>query len=72
MNVVFMPKNMSREELLSGVRSLYRDFYSISYTIKRVVKSIRLGFYPFILVLERNFAASMRFINNECIVSRIR
>jgi radical SAM superfamily enzyme YgiQ (UPF0313 family) len=58
-NIVFMPKNINREELLGGVRILYRDFYSISYTIKRVVKSIRLGFYPFILVLERNLAASM-------------
>jgi len=59
LNVVFIPKNMTTEELLSGVRSLYRDFYSTSYTIKRVVKSFRLGFYPFILVLERNFAAGM-------------
>jgi radical SAM superfamily enzyme YgiQ (UPF0313 family) len=59
LNVVFLPKNMKPEELILGVRKMYRDFYSISYTIKRVVKSIRLGFYPFILVLERNFAASM-------------
>ncbi len=58
-NVVFMPKNISPAELLSGVRNIYRDFYSIPYTIKRVVKSVRLGFYPFILVLERNLAASM-------------
>lgn len=59
LNVVFMPKNMTPEELILGVRKMYRDFYSISYTIKRVVKSIGLGFYPFVLVLERNFAASM-------------
>lgn len=59
LNVVFIPKNMTPEELLSGVRKMCRDFYSKSYTIKRVVKSFRLGFYPFILVLERNFAASM-------------
>jgi radical SAM superfamily enzyme YgiQ (UPF0313 family) len=59
LNVVFLPKNMTPDELLNGVRKIYRDFYSTFYTIKRVVKSIRLGFYPFILVLERNFAASM-------------
>ena len=58
-NVVFKPKNMTPEELMHGVRKMYRDFYSTSYNIRRVVKSIRLGFYPFILMLERNFAASM-------------
>ena len=58
-NVVFRPKNMTPDELLQGVREMYRDFYSTSYNVRRVIKSIRLGFYPFILMLERNFAASM-------------
>ena len=57
--VVFMPKNMTPEELLWGVRKTYSDFYSVQYTAKRVANSIRLGLYPFILVLERNFAASI-------------
>jgi len=58
-NVVFKPKNMSPEELLQGVRGIYRDFYSTPFNVRRVVKSIRLGFYPFMLMFERNFAASM-------------
>ena len=59
MNVMFKPKNMTPEELLHGVRKVYSGFYSMQYSLKRVVKSIRLGFYPFVLILERNFAASM-------------
>lgn len=58
-NVVFKPKNMTPEQLLQGVRKIYKDFYSTKYTTIRVSKSIKLGFYPFILILERNLAASM-------------
>jgi len=58
-NVVFKPKNMTPDELLQGVRKMYKDFYSTSYNVRRVVKSMKLGFYPFILMLERNFAASI-------------
>jgi len=58
-NVVFEPKNMTPEELLQGVRRMYIEFYSTSYTVKRVVKSLRLGLYPFFLVLARNAVANM-------------
>jgi len=58
-NVVFTPKYMNPEELIQGVRKIYGGFYSLPYTVKRVLRSFRLGFYPFILILERNFAASM-------------
>ena len=58
-NVVFKPKNMTPEELLQGVRRMYVEFYSTSYTLKRVVKSLRLGLYPFFLVLARNAVANM-------------
>ena len=58
-NVVFEPKNMTPEELLQGVRRMYAEFYSTSYTVKRVVKSLRLGLYPFFLVLARNAVANM-------------
>ena len=58
-NVVFKPKNMTPEELIRGVRKIYGGYYSILYSVKRVIRSFRLGFYPFILILERNFAASM-------------
>lgn len=58
-NVVFKPKNMSSNELSSGVTNLYKDFYSINYTIKRVIRALKLGFYPFLIVLNRNFIAHM-------------
>jgi hypothetical protein len=58
-NVVFKPKNMSSDELLDGVRKMYHDFYSTQYTVKRVVKSLHLGLYPFFIVLARNSVATM-------------
>ena len=58
-NVVFKPKNMTPYELLHGVRKMYKDFYSTPYNVRRVIKSMKFGIYPFILMLERNFAASM-------------
>jgi radical SAM superfamily enzyme YgiQ (UPF0313 family) len=58
-DVVFKPKNMSSDELLDGVRKAYSNFYSTPYTIKRVVKSLHLGLYPFFVVLARNAIAKM-------------
>jgi len=57
--VVFEPKNITKEELLDGVRKMYNEFYSTKYTIKRIVRSMRLGFYPFFMVLVRNTVANM-------------
>ena len=58
-NVVFEPKNMNPEELRKGVKRMYMEFYSTPYTVKRAIKSLRLGMYPFLLVLERNISANM-------------
>lgn len=58
-NPVFKPKNMTPEEILIGVRKMYYEYYSIPNNIKRIFKSMRLGFLPFLLVLQRTFAASM-------------
>jgi len=58
-NVVFTPKNMSSDELINGVRDLYKDFYSYNYTIKRVIRNLKFGIYPCLLVLERNITAYM-------------
>jgi len=58
-NVVYIPKNMTSSELLKGVRNLYNEFYSLPYTIRRAVRSMRYGLYPFLLVVERNFTAYM-------------
>ena len=58
-NVVFKPKNMTKKELTDGVKNMYSEFYSTPYTVKRILRSMRLGFYPFILVLIRNAISNM-------------
>ena len=58
-NVVFTPKHMTPEELLQGVRRMYSEFYSTPFTIQRIVKSLKLGLYPFFTVFTRNFIANM-------------
>jgi len=58
-NVVFKPKNMTADELTYGLRKMYIEFYSTGYTVKRIIRSLRLGFYPFFLVLARNAVANM-------------
>ena len=62
-NVVFKPKNMTPGELLIGVQKTHREFYSFNNVVKRTIKSIKLGFYPFFIVLERNFLAHMNMRN---------
>ena len=58
-NVVFEPKNMTPDELIQGLRKMYYEFYSTPYTVKRIVRSLKLGIYPFFLVLARNAIANM-------------
>ena len=58
-NVVFEPRNMTPEELRKGVKKMYMEFYSTPYTVKRAIKSLRLGMYQFFLVLERNISTNM-------------
>ena len=57
--VVFKPKNMTSHELIDGVRKMYVDFYSTQYTIKSVFRSLRLGMFPFFMVLGRNAIAKI-------------
>ena len=58
-NVVFTPKNMSAEELLYGVKYLYKNYYSPINTMKRIIRSFSLGVYPVFLIFIRNAIASM-------------
>lgn len=58
-NVVFKPKNMSAEELREGVIKMYSNFYSINHILKRIIRSMKLGFYPFFLILFRNIITTM-------------
>jgi radical SAM superfamily enzyme YgiQ (UPF0313 family) len=57
--VVFEPKNMTKEELIQGVKKMYNEFYSTPYTIKRIFRSLRLGFFPFFTVFVRNTIAKL-------------
>lgn len=58
-NVVFQPKNMNADELRYGIKKMYNTFYSNKNTFKRIIRSFRLGFYPFFLVLFRNLLANI-------------
>jgi radical SAM superfamily enzyme YgiQ (UPF0313 family) len=49
-HVVFKPKNMTPEELLSGIRGVVKEYTSPFNIIKRIVKSTQVGFYPFLSV----------------------
>ena len=54
-NVVFEPKNMSKEELERGFKKIYNEFNSVSNIIFRDFRSLGLGFYPFLATISRNF-----------------
>jgi radical SAM superfamily enzyme YgiQ (UPF0313 family) len=58
-NVVFNPKHMTPGELQQGVQQMYHDYYSPLKVLKRLVKSIRLGFFPFFSIFTRTFIATM-------------
>ncbi len=54
-NVVFEPKNMSKEELERSFKKIYNEFNSASNIMFRDFRSLRLGFYPFLATVSRNF-----------------
>jgi radical SAM superfamily enzyme YgiQ (UPF0313 family) len=57
--VVFQPKQMTVEELQYGLMRMYREFYSIPFTFRRILKGLTLGFFPFFLIIARNIIATM-------------
>ena len=57
--VVFQPKKMTSEQLLQGVRKMYAEYYSIQSSLQRIAKGLRLGVYPFFLIITRNLVATM-------------
>ena len=54
LDVVFQPKQMSTQELLHGFQKVVKTYYSFSNIIKRDMRSIRLGFSPFVGVVMEN------------------
>jgi radical SAM superfamily enzyme YgiQ (UPF0313 family) len=53
-NVVFQPKNMSPSELLKAHRILWQTTFSLSYSLKRIGRSLQLGWGAFFLSLLMN------------------
>ncbi len=58
-HAVFRPLHMTPEELEQGVRHMYSEFYGVPYTLRRIIRSIRWGIYPFFVIGARNFLAMM-------------
>jgi radical SAM superfamily enzyme YgiQ (UPF0313 family) len=58
-HVVFTPNHMTPEELREGVRRMYHEFYQFPFTIKRIMRGLRWGLYPFLAIFVRNLVAMM-------------
>jgi len=64
-NVVFEPKNMTKEELFEGTRKVAKKYYSIFKIFKRTFKTLETtkSLYISYYVLQRNFRYRERFKN---------
>jgi len=54
-HVVHKPKQMTPKELADGVQKVWEEFYSPFKTIKRAAYSVKLGKYPLISSVLRNY-----------------
>lgn len=66
-NVSFRPKNMSPEELLQAHRALWREAFSLKYSVLRILRSMfRLRFGAFLMCAMMNaFYCLKRMRGNE-------
>ena len=66
-NVSFQPRDMSPEQLLEAHRALWREAFSLKYSLLRVVRSLgRLRFGAFLMCLVMNaFYCLKRLRGNE-------
>ena len=58
-NVVFKPKNMSKNDLENGFKKISSDFNSIPNIIRRALSSLKLGVYPSLATFGRNLESYM-------------
>lgn len=58
-HAVFTPSHMTPKELEEGVRSIFNEFYEMSFTIKRIIRGLRWGMYTFLVIFARNLVAMM-------------
>jgi radical SAM superfamily enzyme YgiQ (UPF0313 family) len=54
--VVFQPKNMTPEELFDNTVRFHRNWYETSNTMKRIIRSMKFGFYPFLETATLNLS----------------
>jgi radical SAM superfamily enzyme YgiQ (UPF0313 family) len=54
--VVFQPKNMTPDELFDNTVKVHRAWYETSNTIKRIIRSMKFGFYPFLETTALNLS----------------
>lgn len=59
-NVVFQPRNMTKEELEDGFQMINQYFGSLASIGYRTLRSLRLGRYPFIATLAGNLSQYMK------------
>ncbi len=66
-NVSFQPRHMSPERLLDAHRALWREAFSLKYSLRRIVRSLRrLRFGAFLMCLTMNaFYCFKRLRGNE-------
>ncbi len=60
-HVVFQPRNMTVEELYNGTKRFVRRFYSFPNSMLRILSSMRLGWHPFLGVLEHNISSKILY-----------
>ena len=58
-HVVFTPKQMTPEELQQGVQEMYTKFYAPLNSMKRILRNLPRGVYPFFVIFARNIIATM-------------
>ena len=59
-NVVFQPKNMTKEELEEGFHSITRSFSSVPSMGFRCMRSLSLGFFAFVATFAGNLGQYMK------------
>lgn len=53
-DALFEPKNISKEQLVEGTYRTFWKFYSFPNGMKRVLRSMKLGFYPFLWTIMQS------------------
>jgi len=58
-HVVFQPRHMSPGELYRGTQRFAERFYSLSSMLTKIFSALRLGYYPFLAILEHHLTSRL-------------